>query len=372
MASIHVRPVETHKDLRTFVSFPWHIYADDPYWAPPLVKHVLASLDTHRHPFWSHAKRMLFLAEKDGRTAGRICAHIDHNYVAHWNSRMGSFGFFECIDDVEVARSLFTEAASWLKQQKMESIRGPMNPSSAVEFGFREDLPSCLSTFLMPHNPPYYIPFAEACGFSVARRLYACEKDCKLSPTPDPIYRYAARIKRNPRLSLRHVSLDHFDEFFRDITEIYNDSWADHWAYSPVSYEEMLHDFSALKPFWREELSIIAYFDGIPAGMTIIVPNINELLIRLNGRLNLSGIIKAALFRKRFSRCRSILLGFKKEFRGLGLPALVYCEIEPFVRKNYPFFEGSWIHEDDHDMRSLMKALRMDQCATYAVMERQL
>jgi hypothetical protein len=355
-----------------FVSFPWHIYADDPYWAPPLVKHVLASLDTHKHPYWSHAKRMLFLAEKDGRTAGRICAHIDHNYLAHWNTRMGSFGFFECIDDIAVARELFSAAAAWLKKYDMQSVRGPMNPSSVVGFGFREDPPSDLPTFLMSHNPPYYIPFAEACGFSVARRLYAYEKDCKLSPTPDPIYRYAARVKRNPRLSIKRASLAHFDNFVHDITEIYNDSWADHWAYSPVSYDEMLHDFSALKPFWREEMSIIVYYDGIPAGMTICVPSINELLVRLNGRLNLSGLIKAALFRKRFTRCRSILLGFKKQFQGLGLPALVYCEAEPFIRETYSYVECSWIHEDDTDMQAVVKALGMDQCATYAVMERQL
>jgi len=348
------------------------MYAEDPYWVPPLEKHVLAALDTQRHPFWSHAKRALFLAEKDGRVAGRICAHIDYNYVACWKEQIGSFGFFECIDDIALARALFSAATAWLKQNNMHSVRGPMNPTASTDFGFRSDVPSCPPTFLMSHNPPYYIPFAEACSFSVAKRLYAYQKDCKLSPTPDPIYRFAARIKRNPRISLRYVSLAHFEKYIRDITDIYNDSWSEHWAYSPVSYEEMLHDFNTLKPFWKKEMSIIVYYDNIPAGMTICVPDINELLIRLNGRLNIPGIIRAALFRKRFSRCRSILLGFKKQFQGLGLPALVYCEAEPFIRKTYSFVECSWIHEDDHDMLSLVKALGMSQCAAYAVMERQL
>jgi hypothetical protein len=348
------------------------MYAKDPYWVPPLEKHVLALLDVNRHPFWSHAKRELFLAEKDGRIAGRICAHIDYNYIAYWTTHMGSFGFFECIDAIDVARALFAAATAWLKQNNMHSVRGPMNPSASTDFGFRSDTSSGPPTFLMPHNPAYYISFAEACGFSVAKRLYAYEKDCNRSPTPDPIYRYASRLKRNPRISLQHVSLAHFDKFIHDMTDIYNDSWSEHWAYSPISYEEMLHDFSALKPFWREEMSIIIYYDGVPAGMSICVPDINQLLIRLNGRLNIPGIFRAALFRKRFSRCRSILLGFKKQYRGLGLPALVACEVEPFIRKTYSYFECSWIHEDDHEMLSLLNAIGADQCAVYAVMERQL
>jgi hypothetical protein len=224
----------------------------------------------------------------------------------------------------------------------------------------------------MSYNPEYYIPFAEACGFSVIKRLYAYEKDCKLSPTPDPIYRLTARVKRNPRISLQRVSLKHFNKYIRDITDIYNDSWAEHWAYSPVSYEEMLHDFSALKPFWKEEMSIIVYYDNIPAGMIICVPDINELLLLLNGRLNLSGKIKAVLFRKRFSRCRLLLLGFKKQYRRRGLSALVSCEVEPFIRKTYSYIECSWIHEDDHEIIELVNALDMTQTATYAVMERML
>jgi len=372
MASILVRPVESDKDMRTFVSFPRQIYAGDPCWVPPLEKHVHAALDIQRHPFWSHAKRALFLAEKDGKPAGRICAHIDHNYADHWNTQLGSFGFFECIDDIEVARALFSAAASWLKQHNVQSIRGPMNPSVSSDFGFREGVPSCPPTFLMAHNPSYYIALAEACGFSIAKRLYAYQKDCKLSPTPDPIYRFAARVKRNPRISLQQASRAQFEKYIHDITDIYNDSWSEHWAYSPVSYEEMLHDFKALKPFWRKEMSIIVYYDGVPAGMTICVPDINELLLLLNGRFTLSGIFRAAVFRKRFSRCRSILLGFKKQYQGMGLPALVYCEAEPFIRKTYSTVECSWIHEDDRDMRELVKALGMDVSATYAVMERSL
>ncbi len=370
--SITTKPITTSRDTRAFVRFPRRIYADDPNWVPPLEKKTLELLDQHKHPFWQHAKGRLFLACKNGSVAGRICAHIDHNYVNHWNEKTGSFGFFECVDDQAVANALFNAAAEWLREQGMTLMRGPMSPSATVEFGFLTDGFDRPPAFLTSYNPAYYPALAEAWGFRRVKWLWAYEKDCRASPTPDIIYKVARRLKNNPHISVNRLGKKNFAAGIRVLTDLLNECWSEHWAFSPVTYEEMIHDMAPLRRFWEEEMSVLACYDGVPVGMTIILPDVNELLHRLGGTLGPLNLIRALRFRRRFTRCRSLLLGFKEQYRGLGLPALLYCEVEAFVRRHYDYIEFSWIHEDDRLMNGLLHHMATSICARYSVMERTL
>lgn len=367
-----VRPVVSRYDMDAFIDLPWRLYRNDPYWVPPLKNHLRAQLDPARHPFWQHARRHLFIAERDGACVGRICAHVDYAYNSYWHQSAGCFGFFECENNSATATALFAAAAAWLRAQGMQSMCGPMSPSSTNTFGFLVSPPAKPPAFLMPYNPPWYPAFAEQNGFAILKRLLAFEVECSVCPAPVSIQRIASRLKNNPRLSVRHLSKKHFTRDVRIITDLYNDCWAAHWAYSPVSFSEMLYDFSALKYFLNEKITALAFYDNQPAGMVINLPDMNEIFSLANGSLNLKSLVRILWFHNRFSRVRSILLGFKKQFHNIGLPALVYALLEPEVRRLFSTMEGSWVHEDDRDMISLLQALGMHVSSSYAVVKRSL
>ena len=372
METVSVRPVVTRRDMDMFIALPWLLYKNDPYWVPPLKKHLRRNLDPARHPFWQHARRQLFLAERSGSCVGRICAHVDFTYNTYWNERAGCFGFFESENNPATARILFDTAINWLRKQGMTTIHGPMNPSSTTEFGFLISAASQPPAFLMPYNPPWYPELAVQNGFAVIKHLLAYEKDCKNSPTPDSVYRIASRLKKNPRYAVRPVSKKQFAADVRIITNLYNECWGGHWAYSPVSYEEMLHDFKAMKFYLDEKLTVLAFYDDQPVGMVINMPDLNEVFKLANGTLNLKGLLKILWFRTRFSRTRTLLLGFKKRFHKMGLPALAYCEMEPAIRRLFYAMEASWVHDDDHDVIDLLEGLGFVVSNRYAVVERSL
>jgi hypothetical protein len=132
---ITVKVVESNKDLKTFIDFPYQLYKNNRYWVPPLRRDVYNLLDVKKNPFWDHSDRALYLAYRDNRLAGRIAAIIDHNYIEFWGEKTGYFGFFECDDDEDAARALFSAVQQYHEDKGMTKFIGPMNPSTNDECG---------------------------------------------------------------------------------------------------------------------------------------------------------------------------------------------------------------------------------------------
>ncbi len=368
---LHIHVVETARDRAAFLDLPWRIYAGSPCWVPPLRRIIRHQLDFRAHPFWQHAEGCLFIACRGAAVLGRICAQIDHAYIAQWHEPVGSFGFFECVDEVAVARALVQAAAAWLQQRGMRVLRGPMSPSCHGEWGLLIEGFARPPTLLMPYNPPYYRALLEACGLRPVKTVLAYEKT-QDSQSPAVLARIAARLLRNSHVRiecLRKAELKHRAETVR---LLYNATWSAQWGFTPLSAGEMNEFLDAVRFFGREELAWLAFYDDQPAGLCITLPDINEILRDANGRLGLRTLWRLLFQQRRITGCRTMLVGFLPQFRRTGLPALLYHISEPYIRAHFQRAEFSWILEDNLPMQMLIGAIGATVSKRYQLFELQL
>ena len=344
---ITVRKVETKKDWKDFIDLPFKLYKNDKNWVPPLKKDMLFKLDTERHPFWEHAIREVFLAEKDGQIVGRIGAVIDFNYNELWDEHMGAFGFFECINDEKVSHALFDAAYNWLKKHKAEKMRGPLSPSQNDECAFLLEGYDSPPVMMMPYNPPYYLTLTEKYGMKKGKDLYAFFKSHTTPPSPQ-IQTAVDRLKRNPSISTRHVNLKQMKEEAHIIKELYNESWQKNWGFSPMTDKEFDLMVEELAKIADDHLVWFAYYKDDPAGVSITLPDYNPVFKKLKGTLGPISIIKFLYYRRKIVGTRAIVFGFRQKYRRFGLPALLYHETEQAgLKRGYEWCELSWNLEDN-------------------------
>ncbi len=369
---VTITEVKTPAQLRAFIDLPFFLYRGNRNWVPPLKKEVAAILDFQHHPFWEHAVGALFLAAEGGRVVGRISAQIDHNYNNLWQEKLGAFGFFECVDDQAVANALFDAAAEWVRQRGMTVLRGPMSPSSNDEWGFLLEGFDKPAVLMMPYTPEYYLRLAENWGLGKAKDLFAF---IKYAPTPMPerLTALAERLRKNPRITVRPVNMRALETEMVIIRDLYNASWQKNWGFSPMSDKEMDNLATNLKTFADPNMVLLAFYDGKPAGLSITLPDMNQVLRHLNGKLGLVGMVKFLYYRRKITGARAIVFGFKEEFRRLGLPVLLFYETEKYMRKKgYQWCELSWNLEDNRLINDFDRELGAEVYKKYRVMERAL
>ncbi|MCK4357988.1 MAG: hypothetical protein KAW92_04470 [Candidatus Cloacimonetes bacterium] len=344
---LKIKKVETRKDWKNFVNLPYKIYKDNKYWVPPFKKEIIFKLDDKQHPFWEHAKREVFLAETDSQTVGRIAAIIDYNYNQLWNEKMGAFGFFEVINDYEVVSALFDKAYSWLKENGMNNMRGPLSPSQNDECGFLLDGYDSSPVLMMPYNPSYYLEFTERYGFKKAKDLFAFYKAHDDKPSKQ-IEIMVKRLLQNPKISTRPLNMKNLEEDTKLIKELYNESWIKNWGFAPMTEKEFDLMVKELKKIVDPDLIWFAFYKGKPAGIAITLPDYNIVFKKLKGKIGFIGLLKFLYYRKKITGSRALVFGFKKEYRRLGLPALLYYETEKAgIKHGYKWCELSWNLEDN-------------------------
>jgi len=367
---VSVTTVTTRAQMRQFIDLPFRLYCDNPSWVPPLKKEVRAMLDSRHHPFWEHARRELFLATQDGRVVGRVSAQVDDNYNQLWNERLGSFGFFECEDNQAAASALFDAAAAWVRGQGMNVLRGPMSPSSNDEWGWLLDAYDRAPVVMMPYNPACYHRLAETWGLAKAKDLLAFIKYSS-TPMPQRFIELAEKLRRNPRITVRPVNMKDLGHEMALIKELYNESWQKNWGFSPMTSKEMDLLAANLKSFAVPEMVLLAFYDGKPAGLSITLPDMNQVLKRLNGRLGPVEILKFLYYKSRITGARALVFGFKQEYRRLGLPVLLFYETEMFGRrKGYQWCELSWNLEDNRLINDFDRELGAEVYKHYRVYEK--
>ncbi len=366
---LQVEEVKTQHDLMTFIRFSWEIYKRDRYWVPPLIKDQLQKFNP-THPFRSHSEMTLFLARKGGKVAGRIAGIIDHNYIELHQEKVGFFGFFESLPDKEVAGILLLRVADWLKKHGMEKMAGPMNPSTNDECGLLIegfDAPPCL---MMPFNPRYYPSLLEDFGLRKRMDLYAYLLE-ESSFHLDRLDRITERLKkREPQLHVRPIHLRHLDEELKIIKEIYNQAWSKNWGFVPLTDEEMDLLAKDLKPLVVSDLVLFAYWGEEPVGFSVSLPDYNEVLKHLNGKIGLLGMFKFLYYSKKIKKIRVMLLGVKHAFQKKGVEGLLYIEtFKRGIRKGYHQAECSWILEENVLMQHGIEAMGGKRYKTYRIYE---
>jgi len=374
-----IKKVENKKDLDQFVNFAWEIYKNDPTWVPPLKLSVKTNLDIKHNPFYSHAKLYPILCTKDGKVVGRMAGVIDQTHNDFHKENTAFFGFFESIDDPKVAETLIREISSWAKENGMNLLRGPMNPSTNHECGLLVEGFNDPPQVMMTYNPPYYEKLLTDLGFVKTKDLLAWDLSHERG-FMDTVFAHAKRVKRNSQVVFRSINMKRFDAEVRTIFEIYNDAWEKNWGFVPMTNAELDHLGKELKSVVDPDLIMFAEVRGKPAGFSLVLPDINQALKKIpNGKLLPFGIfkllwnLKGPGRRKVINRCRIITLGIKKEFQELGLGPIFYSEIYRVAQqKGYYHGEASWILEDNLPMTKALQYMKAQVYKRYRLYDRSL
>lgn len=356
-----------------FIRFQWEIYRGDPNWVAPLLMERHEFLDPTRNPFFRHADVALFLATRGGKPVGRIAAIEDRNYNAFHGSRTAAFGLFECVDDPGVAAALFAAARDWARWRGLGALVGPMSFSSNQEFGLLVDGFDGPPYVMMPYNPRYYADLFAACGLRKAKDLYAYERSAKVPP-PERFVRVADKVRAHAGVVLRSVDMRDFDAEVARIKGIYNSAWEKNWGFVPMTDAEFDRLARDLRPLVRPELCLLAEDEGEPVAFSLTVPDANQALKRVGGRLTSYGLplglAKLLWYQKRITRVRLIALGIKEGWRRRGLDAVLI--VETIRRADGLGYEGgeiSWTLEDNDLINRAIEGAGAQRSRVYRVFE---
>ncbi len=368
--SLNVTPVRSARDLHRFTLFPWTVYRGDPDWVPPLIGDFKKLFDPTKHPFHLHSEVQPFLAERNGTVVGRIAAIWNRNHQEFHDEDIGFFGFFETIDDREVAAALFDAAAAWLRERGLTAMRGPASFSSNEEWGLLVDGWNGPPKVMMTYNPRWYPPLLDACGFAKAKDLVAYFLDDERPP--ERLVRGAEIVaKRNPDVVVRPINMKRFGEEVRIIRELYNKSWEKNWGFVPMTEAEIEHMARELRPVVDPGLVMIAEKAGEPIGFSLSLPDAYEALKHANGRLFPFGLIKLLWHSRKIKSIRTLTLGVVPEHRRSGVDALMYLQLFRYGGgKGYREGEFSWMLEDNVAIRKPMENIGARVYRTYRIYER--
>ncbi|MBI2339058.1 MAG: N-acetyltransferase [Deltaproteobacteria bacterium] len=374
---IQVVAVSSKSLRKEFIEFPYRFYKHDPHWIPPLKIERKEMIDPKKNPFFQNAEACLFLAFKDGKPVGRISAQINRLHNERYAEKTGHFGFFDCVDDPLVSAALFEEASRWLKSRGMEKICGPMSFSINEEVGVLVDGFDSPPFPFMAHNPPYYDRLIGSSGFVKVKELLAWRYDSRCE-VPEAARRIAEAVCGHPGLVIREMNLKRMEDEIRIVSDIFNSAWSKNWGFIPWTEAEIKKGAKDLKMILDPKIALIAEVNGIPAAISIAIPNYHEAIRDLNGRLFPFGIFKFLyrLKRRKIKSARVALLGIKKEFRaGVlgGLAVLLYVEMRRRSRElGYWNSELSWTLEDNEKINHGIGFMGAEVYKKYRVYEKEL
>ena len=372
MAAISIVEVESAARLNDFIDLPNRLYGNDPNYVTPLKSERLEFFDRDKNPFYRAAKTKLFLAERDGEIVGRIATCINFAHNEYHEEQTGFFGFFDCVDDIEVASSLLKTAMIQLKRENMERMRGPMNFSSNHECGFLVEGFDSPPVVMMTYNPPYLPRLAEKFGLKKVMDLLAY-KLTQNDPIPERVQKIVEKLRKRAGVTVRNLNMRDFENEVQKVRQIYNEAWEHNWGFVPMTEDEFNHLSKGLKQIVEPELIFIAEHEGRPVGFLMAVPDVNQALIHLKGKLMPVGLFKLLWHTKvsnKIDGIRVITMGVVPEFRKRGLDSILYVDIyNRGIERGYRWAELSWILETNELMRSAIEQMGADLYKRYRIVE---
>ncbi len=372
---LSIQEVTTPQELRAFVKFPWRVYRGDPNWVPPLISERLSYLNPQKNPFYQHAEVALFLARRGRQTVGTIAAFVNHRAVEHLGEKVGGFGFFEVIEDYAVAERLLDTARQWVKDRGMSILRGPTNFTNNDCPGVLIEGADCPPVMLEAHTPPYYKVFLERYGMKKYEDLYAwrafrSQIGTELKNIPPELLRVAEVARQRSGVTIRKADLKHWEEEVATACRIFNVTLTHLPEHVPLTEAEFRHIADQIRPFLDPDLALFAEVDGQPVGFCISLPDINRVLIHLNGRLFPLGWLKLWWYMRRIDVVSFKLMGILEEYRRRGIDALLYLEsIKAVFAKGYKWLDGSLTSEYNPIVNYLAQRLGAERYKHYRIYE---
>jgi ribosomal protein S18 acetylase RimI-like enzyme len=379
---IRIRKVDGRKDKLKFVRLPWDLYGSEKNWVPPLEMDRMRLIDEQKNPFYKHADIQMFLAEDErGATVGRIAAIVNHRHNEIYNDKLGFVGFFDSIDDQQVANSLFAEAENWLREKGMRTVRGPVSPSINDEVGLLVEGFDYPPSVMMPYHPSYYQTLWEGAGYGKTKDLLAWRIEQGKSMTPK-LERVTSLIRERSQVRLRPLDMKNFDKEVALIRDLYEKGWEENWGAVPLTGDEITMLAGELKQIIDPDYILFAETgtngQTKTIGFTLVVPDINQAFKAgkpiPKGTMNLPTAISNLMTKKKeIDTLRIILLGVMPEYRNRGIDALLYREImERSSKKGIKYGEASWVLEDNVMMSRAAQMMQGTPYKRYRVYDKPL
>ncbi|MFQ5671590.1 MAG: hypothetical protein ACE5G9_00715 [Nitrospinales bacterium] len=366
-----IQKVETPADKHAFIKLPWEIYKNDSRWVPPLLVERKKFLDPKANPFFDHAEVDFFLALGENRQpVGRIAFVVDHAHNTFHSQEVGFFGLFESIDDREVADRLLDVVYEGCRAKGLKKLLGPMNLSINHECGLLVEGFDKAPMLGIPYNPPYYSSLLEGWGLTKAKDL-VCLKIAPFIRMPEYLEQAMVRIQKRNRFTVRCLRMDQFQKEIDVLWEIYNSAWERNWGFTPMTRDEFYFAADEMKHFIEPEFCLIAEIKDEPVGFSLTLPDINQVLKTLDGKLFPFGWARFLMNRKKIDSYRVLTLGVKKKFQRLGIDVSFYHKTyRRCLDQKVALCEMSWILEDNQAMLAPLYRMGADVYKRHRIYER--
>lgn len=370
-----VAPVESAREDREFRALPYHLYRGDACWVPPLRSDEKRRwLPRHNASLRTRWVRR-FLVRRAGHTVGRVAAIVDPQFAERWEPGAAFFGFFECTEDHEACRALLGAVEDSLRGRGVGRVLGPVNLTTNDEVGLLVQGFQFPPMILSPYHPAYYRALLEGVGFTprIDYHAYAWTPAAETGPAVSRVVRFAARATVGAAVVVRPSVPRHWDAELRMLHELYNACFADLWGFVPVTWEELLERAEGFRPFYRPELALFAECGGRPVGFALALPDVNEALAHVGGRLWPLGWLRLLLRLRHTRAARFILLGVVPSFRGRGVAVLLAAAMAAAGRRlGIRRGELSLVQAENGRVRTIIEAFGGVPVKTYRLYEKSL
>ena len=357
MTQISVVPVTSKSQQKLFLELPWKIYAGNDYWVPPLRMDQKEMVGFAKHPFYQNNDRQTFLAMRGDEPVGRISAIINKLHNERFEEKRGFFGFFESIDDQEVANGLFAAAETWLRERGMTDMRGPCSPSQNYECGLLIDGFDIMPTFMMAYNHPYYQALCENYGLEKTQDLISFWGRTEMVESLDKKLGFVIEEAiRRFDIQLRPLNKKKFAEELRMFLDIYNKSLVGTWGFAPLTDAEINSLGKALRFLIVPEMTSVAEVNGTPIGAVFGLLDYNPRIREIDGRLFPFGFLKLLTNKKALKRVRLVSTNVLPEYQRWGVGLVLMSRLVPEIFKwGIEIAEFSWVLESNHLSRATLE-----------------
>jgi GNAT superfamily N-acetyltransferase len=373
--SIDVRPVSGRRDLKEFIDLPYRLHATSPLWVPPLRIERRIFLSKRLNAFFNHGDAQLFLARRDGRVVGRLSAHYDNAFNAHHGNRWGMFGFLELEEDPEILPSLLEAAAAWLREHRCDHMVGPMDFTMNDESGVLVDGYELEPMIRQPWHPPYYKRLCEEAGLTKAMDLYFWDLHISDRERMLPIiFKLADEVEKRHGITIRRMSRRSLRKDLDRFADVYNTAWSENWGFTPYDKKDLDAYALDLQLVFDHHWFMVAETpEGDTAAIAITIPDINQVLKKMGGRILPFGWYHFLRRNKTIDRVRIGFLGVKPQYQHTGVAAKLYVEhFDTAGVRPQNKGEAGWILESNRNMNKALEAMGGRIVRTHRMYERPL
>lgn len=350
------------------------LHITDPVFTPPFPGSIAKFLAPDSTFQRRHGTITAFLAERDGKPIGRIAAIVNRSHNKHHNDRAGFFGFFECVNEPEVARALIEKASGVLREAGLETIRGPYNPSINDDCGLLLNGFDKPTTVGLPWNPPYYEALLEGLGFAKARSLYVMNLPMHRLQPPERFVRIIDRLKRRANLTMRPFDLSQLERELDIVRRVYNATLERNWGFVPIGIEDLVDSADDLRAIADPRLLLIGESNGQSAGVALTLPNFNEILHAARKTPHWLRLIHIFLLMKtrKIRTCRQTVLGVVPEFRDRGLHAWLVHEQFREAKQHHTDAILGWLEDTNAEIIEICQIVGGETDRTWGIFEKSL